>query len=155
MVCSGLPIRNGTRHVGEISTMALDILSKCGAFRIRHMPDIPLRLRIGIHSGRCPGGCRTVTTEISKNSAMTLSRMHMSEYVRHVTIFIWMPTTAVPFSSNVMLRLGSDLVSGWLVVMQRNFTTCQTVPVPKHQHPCTFSSLVNVRRVFRVFLIYQ
>ena len=152
MVCSGLPIRNGTRHVGEISTMALDILSKCGAFRIRHMPDIPLRLRIGIHSGRCPGGCRTVTTEISKNSAMTLSRMHMSEYVRHVTIFIWMPTTAVPFSSNVMLRLGSDLVSGWLVVMQRNFTTCQTVPVPKHQHPCTFSSLVNVRRVF---LIYQ
>ena len=51
MVCSGLPIRNGGRHVGEIGTMALDILSKCGEFRIRHMPDIPLRLRIGLHSG--------------------------------------------------------------------------------------------------------
>jgi len=51
MVCSGIPIRNGNRHAGEISTMALVILSKCGEFRIRHMPDIPLRLRIGIHSG--------------------------------------------------------------------------------------------------------
>ena len=51
MVCSGLPIRNGTRHAGEICMMALVILSKCGEFRIRHMPDIPLRLRIGIHSG--------------------------------------------------------------------------------------------------------
>jgi len=51
MVCSGLPIRNGNKHAGAICTMALDILSKCGEFRIRHMPDIPLRLRIGIHSG--------------------------------------------------------------------------------------------------------
>jgi len=32
--------------------MALDILSKCGEFKIGHMPDVPLRLRIGIHSGR-------------------------------------------------------------------------------------------------------
>jgi len=52
VVSSGLPIRNGNRHAGEISTMALDILSKCGEFKIGHMPDVPLRLRIGIHSGR-------------------------------------------------------------------------------------------------------
>jgi len=51
MVCSGIPIRNGNLHAGEISTMALDILSKSGEFRISHMPTIPLRLRIGIHSG--------------------------------------------------------------------------------------------------------
>jgi guanylate cyclase 2F len=52
MVCSGLPIRNAERHAGEIGTMALDILSKCGVFKIRHMPDLPLRLRIGLHSGQ-------------------------------------------------------------------------------------------------------
>ncbi|VEL26153.1 unnamed protein product [Protopolystoma xenopodis] len=52
MVASGLPVRNGNRHAGEISTMALDLLSQCGTFVIRHMPDMPLRLRIGLHSGK-------------------------------------------------------------------------------------------------------
>lgn len=52
MVVSGLPIRNGQLHAGEIATMALDLLSQCGTFVIRHMPDVPLRLRIGLHSGR-------------------------------------------------------------------------------------------------------
>ena len=51
MVASGLPVRNGRRHAGEIATMALDLLSQCGTFKIRHMPDIPLRLRIGLHTG--------------------------------------------------------------------------------------------------------
>ncbi|VDI33227.1 Hypothetical predicted protein, partial [Mytilus galloprovincialis] len=50
MVASGLPIPNGNRHAGEIGTMALDLLSQCGKFTIRHMPEVPLRLRIGLHS---------------------------------------------------------------------------------------------------------
>lgn len=51
MVASGLPVPNGNRHAGEIGTMALDLLSQCGKFTIRHMPEVPLRLRIGLHSG--------------------------------------------------------------------------------------------------------
>lgn len=51
MVVSGLPVANGNRHAGEIGTMALDLLSQCGTFTIRHMPEVPLRLRIGLHSG--------------------------------------------------------------------------------------------------------
>ena len=51
MVVSGLPIRNGNRHAGEISTMALELLSHCGSFVIKHMPEVPLRVRIGLHSG--------------------------------------------------------------------------------------------------------
>lgn len=51
MVVSGLPMANGNRHAGEIGTMALDLLSQCGTFTIRHMPEVPLRLRIGLHSG--------------------------------------------------------------------------------------------------------
>ena len=31
--------------------LALDLLSQCGQFEIRHMPEIPLRVRIGLHSG--------------------------------------------------------------------------------------------------------
>lgn len=51
MVVSGLPTRNGNRHAGEVGTMALDLLSQCGTFVIRHMPEVPLRLRIGLHTG--------------------------------------------------------------------------------------------------------
>jgi class 3 adenylate cyclase len=56
MVVSGLPIQNGTRHASEIATMALTLLHACGKFKIRHMPGVPLRLRIGLHSGACVAG---------------------------------------------------------------------------------------------------
>ncbi|XP_077983157.1 atrial natriuretic peptide receptor 1-like [Glandiceps talaboti] len=56
MVVSGLPIRNGNIHAGEISTMSLELLSAVPNFRIRHKPDILLQLRIGIHSGGVVAG---------------------------------------------------------------------------------------------------
>ncbi len=53
MVASGLPQKNGVKHAGEIGTMALDLLSTVGSFRIRHRPDKQLQLRIGMHTGQC------------------------------------------------------------------------------------------------------
>jgi len=52
MVVSGLPIRNGDLHAGEIATMSLDLLSSLMDFKIRHLPDETLQLRIGMHSGK-------------------------------------------------------------------------------------------------------
>lgn len=54
MVASGLPQRNGQRHAAEIANMALDILSAVGSFHMRHMPAVPVRIRIGLHSGEPP-----------------------------------------------------------------------------------------------------
>ncbi|XP_070503442.1 speract receptor [Chironomus tepperi] len=51
MVCSGLPIRNGDIHAGEIASMSLHLLEAIREFKIRHRPDDNLMLRIGIHSG--------------------------------------------------------------------------------------------------------
>ncbi len=51
MVASGLPISNGTSHAEEISTMALHFLSAIKRFKIRHLPNEKLALRIGINSG--------------------------------------------------------------------------------------------------------
>ena len=51
MVVSGLPVRNGNRHAGEIASMALHLLKKIKRFEIRHRRGEQLRLRIGIHSG--------------------------------------------------------------------------------------------------------
>ncbi|XP_067118105.1 LOW QUALITY PROTEIN: retinal guanylyl cyclase 2 [Osmerus mordax] len=56
MVASGLPDSNGNRHAAEISNMALDILSAVGTFKMRHMPDVPVRIRIGLHTGPCVAG---------------------------------------------------------------------------------------------------
>ncbi|XP_076366170.1 guanylate cyclase 32E-like [Tachypleus tridentatus] len=51
MVVSGLPIRNGDQHAGEIASMALQLLDAVRKFTIRHRPNETLMLRIGIHSG--------------------------------------------------------------------------------------------------------
>nr|CAD7450259.1 unnamed protein product [Timema bartmani] len=51
MVVSGLPVRNGFQHAGEIATMSLHLLEAVKMFRVRHRPTDNLLLRIGIHSG--------------------------------------------------------------------------------------------------------
>ena len=51
MVASGLPNRNGNRHAVDIAHMALDILAFMGTFQLRHLPGLPLWIRIGVHSG--------------------------------------------------------------------------------------------------------
>ncbi|XP_030610230.1 guanylate cyclase 2G [Archocentrus centrarchus] len=56
MVASGLPISNGNLHAVEISTMALHFLAGIKVFKIRHMPNESLAIRIGIHSGPVVAG---------------------------------------------------------------------------------------------------
>ncbi|CAI9545576.1 unnamed protein product, partial [Staurois parvus] len=51
MVVSGVPKENGTRHVSEIASMALDLVGVCHSFQIPHLPDTKLKIRVGIHSG--------------------------------------------------------------------------------------------------------
>lgn len=56
MVVSGLPLRNGKRHVGEIASLALHLLQNVGNLKIRHKPTETLQIRIGVHSGPCAAG---------------------------------------------------------------------------------------------------
>ncbi|KAM9561811.1 guanylate cyclase 2G [Salvelinus alpinus] len=56
MVASGLPISNGMKHASEISTMALHFLCAIKLFKIRHLPNQSLSLRIGINSGPVVAG---------------------------------------------------------------------------------------------------
>ncbi|XP_078611420.1 receptor-type guanylate cyclase Gyc76C-like [Branchiostoma floridae x Branchiostoma japonicum] len=56
MVVSGLPLKNGDRHAGEIASMALALLKAVSSFKIRHRGDHKMHLRIGIHSGPCCAG---------------------------------------------------------------------------------------------------
>lgn len=51
MVASGVPNRNGHQHAAEVANMSLDILHSIGHFKIKHMPEIKVKIRIGLHSG--------------------------------------------------------------------------------------------------------
>ncbi|XP_076182873.1 receptor-type guanylate cyclase Gyc76C [Ptiloglossa arizonensis] len=56
MVVSGLPLKNGSRHAGEIASMSLDLLNAVKHHTIAHRPQDTLKLRIGIHTGPVVAG---------------------------------------------------------------------------------------------------
>ncbi|KAH9498564.1 Nitrogen permease reactivator protein, partial [Bulinus truncatus] len=51
MVVSGLPQRNGNLHVVNIAKMSISVLENIKEFKIRHLPEERLQIRIGLHSG--------------------------------------------------------------------------------------------------------
>ncbi|XP_050412294.2 uncharacterized protein LOC126827125 [Patella vulgata] len=56
MVASGVPNRNGRRHVSEVATMSLDLAHHVTHLEIPHLPDTLLRLRAGVHTGPVVAG---------------------------------------------------------------------------------------------------
>ncbi|XP_047241461.1 retinal guanylyl cyclase 2 isoform X2 [Girardinichthys multiradiatus] len=81
MVASGVPVPNDNRHASEIANMSLDILSAVGTFKMRHMPDVPVRIRIGLHTGPCVAGVVGLTMPrycLFGDTVTTASRMESS-----------------------------------------------------------------------------
>ena len=56
MIASGLPNRNGALHVREIAMVSLHLLAAMINFRIDHLPNEFMQLRIGFHSGSVAAG---------------------------------------------------------------------------------------------------
>ena len=49
---SGLPNRNGDRHVEEIAKMSFGFMATAAKFRIDNLPNERVKLRIGFHTGK-------------------------------------------------------------------------------------------------------
>ncbi|XP_012256293.1 receptor-type guanylate cyclase daf-11 isoform X2 [Athalia rosae] len=56
MVASGLPVKNGDKHVSEIATMALDLLAASTIFQVPRRPGERLQIRSGVHTGPVVAG---------------------------------------------------------------------------------------------------
>ncbi|KAI6179793.1 Guanylate cyclase [Aphelenchoides besseyi] len=52
----GVPRRNGFNHVKSISDMALDFLRSIKKLRLDHLPNDPIRMRVGVHTGSSVAG---------------------------------------------------------------------------------------------------
>ena len=79
MLVSGIPTRNGEKHVGEIAHLSLDIMS---FICLTNMPplDVDLQPRIGFHTGEKGRRyshqiwmCRALFTNRSKERSLPIS----------------------------------------------------------------------------------
>uniref|UniRef100_A0A4W6CTQ9 Guanylate cyclase n=1 Tax=Lates calcarifer TaxID=8187 RepID=A0A4W6CTQ9_LATCA len=137
MVASGLPKRNGNKHAAEIANMSLNILSSVGTFHMRHMPDVPVRIRIGIHSGPCVAGVVGLTMPrycLFGDTVNTASRMESTglPYRIHVNL----STVKILHSLNEGYKIevrgktelkGKGIEETYWLVGKTNFTK----PLPK------------------------
>ncbi|XP_077022009.1 retinal guanylyl cyclase 1 [Tamandua tetradactyla] len=155
MVASGLPQRNGQRHAAEISIMALDILSAVGSFRMRHMPELPVRIRIGLHSGPCVAGVVGLTMPrycLFGDTVNTASRMESTglPYRIHVNVSTVRILRALDEGFQVEVRGHTELKGKgaeetyWLVG-RRGFN--KPIPKPPDLQPGTSNHGISLQEI--------
>ena len=54
MVASGLPLRNGDKHVKEVALLSLDLIDTMSELEIPHLNNERFKLRIGFNTGNFP-----------------------------------------------------------------------------------------------------
>ncbi|CAK6437691.1 unnamed protein product [Pipistrellus nathusii] len=155
MVASGLPQRNGQRHAAEIASMALDILSAVGSFRMRHMPEVPVRIRIGLHSGPCVAGVVGLTMPrycLFGDTVNTASRMESTglPYRIHVNASTVRILRALDqgFQTEVRGRTelkGKGTEETYWLVGRRGFT--KPIPKPPDLHPGASNHGINLQEI--------
>ncbi|XP_031556269.1 atrial natriuretic peptide receptor 2-like isoform X2 [Actinia tenebrosa] len=126
MVVSGLPIRNGSRHAGEIARMSLHLVDAVQTiFTVRHKPGYKLKLRVGIHSGPVVAGVvgntmpryclfgDTVNTASRMESNGEPLRIHISDQTKK--ILDQLGGFIVEERGEVFLKGKGNCITYWLI----------------------------------------
>uniref|UniRef100_A0A0K0EE46 Guanylate cyclase n=1 Tax=Strongyloides stercoralis TaxID=6248 RepID=A0A0K0EE46_STRER len=56
LVVSGIPEENGTRHLANISDVALSMMEYLQTYRVPHKKNISIKIRLGLHTGPVAAG---------------------------------------------------------------------------------------------------
>lgn len=125
MCASGLPIRNGNDHAREVAKMALDLRDAIEVFKIRHMPERKLKLRIGVHSGPCVAGVvglkmpryclfgDTVNTASRMETMGEAKMVHISKQTKDILEEFY-PNFVITLRGEVELKGKGPTITYWL-----------------------------------------
>ncbi|XP_061401271.1 uncharacterized protein LOC133337023 [Musca vetustissima] len=145
MVASGLPVKNGNKHITEIATMALDLLDASSCFKIPRSMDI-LQIRCGVHTGPVVAGI--VGTKMPRyclfgDTVNTASRMESTGEAHKIHITEEM--------NEALMKVGGFKTEhrGWIDVkgkglMSTYWLTCKDGPVKVREEIAWFADMQPV-----------
>ncbi|XP_013862140.1 retinal guanylyl cyclase 1 [Austrofundulus limnaeus] len=157
MVASGVPTRNGNRHAAEMANMSLDILHCIGTFKARHMPDLKIRIRIGLHSGPVVAGVVGLTMPrycLFGDTVNTTSRMESTSlpYRIHVNETTVKLLNSLKMGYKIQVRgltelKGKGVETTYWLVGKDDFNKSLPVPIEKKEnHGVTLEEIPADRR---------
>ncbi|XP_071836084.1 speract receptor-like isoform X2 [Apostichopus japonicus] len=152
MLVSGLPIRNGIFHAGQIASTAWHLLESVQTFIVPHKQEEKLKLRIGIHSGSCVAGVVGLTMPrycLFGDTVNTASRMESNGLALKIHIS--------PECAEVLRQIGGfeleerglvamkgkgEILTYWLVGQDPTYKIEKIQP-PKQKLPPKDTEIIN------------
>uniref|UniRef100_A0A7E4V6B7 Guanylate cyclase n=1 Tax=Panagrellus redivivus TaxID=6233 RepID=A0A7E4V6B7_PANRE len=138
---SGLPKRNGREHAREIANLSLVLMEAIKSFRIPHLPNERVQIRIGAHSGPCTAGVVGLTMPrycLFGDTVNTSSRMESNGKPAHIHISAALNTLLADLGGFVTELRGDMIIKG-KGVMETYWLTSKiggiTLPPPRRETP--------------------